>query len=115
MKEQNTSVSPYKYKDKFLSGEIVSELILETFDKQLRVSRQEIVKKVKELHRSRGGLLNSAPKDYTAIAYGLDLLRLAYPPKAYNQPKGFWHINSTGVDTDSPKYRLYGQRVLKSR
>ena len=62
MKEQNTSVSPYKYKDKFLSGEIVSELILETFDKQLRVSRQEIVKKVKELHRSRGGLLNSAPE-----------------------------------------------------
>ena len=71
----------------------------------------KIDEEVAELHRSRGGL---PKRSETAgpIANALDSLRQEDPPKAYNQPKGFWHINSAGVNTDSLEYKLYTDRLL---
>ena len=98
----------YKYKDKFLGTKIASELILEIFDKQLKVSRKEIVKKVKELHCRRGGFLNSDTKDYNAVSNGLDRLKWEDPPKVTNRGHtGFWTIDSNGLEESAAKYFLH--------
>ena len=105
---------PYKYKDKSLTGKIASELILEIFDKRSKVPRKEIVEKVKELHRSRGGLLNTPTKDYTAVANGLECLRRKDPPKVTNRGhRSFWTIDgnglidSNGLEESAAKYFLH--------
>ena len=100
----------YPYKNKSLTGKVAKSLILELFDKQKDVPRSVINEEVIELYCSRGGLPQTS-----AIATALDSLRKEDPPKAYNEPKGFWHINGAGVDTDSREYKCYEQRVLKSR
>ena len=96
---------------KYIDRAVAASLILELFDKQTCVPRSVINEEVAELHRSRGGRLSRNP-DVT-IGTGLD--RLREEDKAYNEPPGFWHIDSAGVDKDSPKYKCYEQRVLKSR
>ena len=101
----------YSYKGKPLTKEVAERLILELFDEQRDVPRCKINEKVLELHLRRGGV--SSPNAHTTIGTGLDSLRKACPPKAYNQPKRFWHINSDGVDTDSPEYKLYTDRLLQ--
>ena len=100
----------YPYKNKPLIGKVAESLILELFDKQRDVPRCVIEEEVTELHRSRGGLLRTS-QTATAIADALDSLRREDLPKAYNQPKGSWHINSAGVDTDS--LELYTDKLLR--
>lgn len=95
-----------------LTGTVAKLLILELFNKQRNIARCVINERVAELHRSRGGLLRTS-QTATAIADALDSLRREDPPKAYNQPKGSWHINSAGVDTDSLEYKLYTDRLLR--
>ena len=109
--EEEKAMEAYRYKNKFLTGKVTKPLILELFDKRTNVPRSEIDEEVAEFHRSRGGL---PKRSETAgpIANALDSLRQEDPPKAYNQPKGFWHINSAGVDTDSLEYKLYTDRLL---
>ena len=101
----------YPYKNKSLTGKVAKPLILKLFDKQRNVPRSIIEEEVAELHRSRGGLPKTS--ETAGIASALDSLRWEDPPKAYNQPKGFWHINSAGVDTDSLEYKLYLDRLLR--
>ena len=100
----------YPYKNKSLTGKVAEPLILELFGKQRDVSRSAIEEEVAELHLSRGGLPKTS-ETAGPIANALDSLRKGDPPKAYNQPKGSWHINSDGVDTDSLEYKLYTDRL----
>ena len=93
--------------DKYIDRAVAASLILELSDKQTCVPRNVINEEVAELHRSRGGRLS------VTIGTGLD--RLREEDKAYNEPPGFWHIDSAGVEKDSPKYKCYEQRVLQSR
>ena len=102
----------YCYKSKFLTGKVAKPLILELFDKRTNVSRSEIDEEVPELHRSRGGLPKTS-ETAGPIANALDALRNEDPPKAYNEPKGCWHINSDGVDTDSIEYKCYLARLSR--
>ena len=111
LRKVKNAMEDYPYKNKSLTGKVAKPLILELFDKRTNAPRSEIDEEVAELHRSRGGL---PKRSETAgpIANALDSLRQEDPPKAYNQPKGFWHINSAGVDTDSLEYKLYTDRLL---
>lgn len=86
---------------------VAASLILELFDGQTDVPRQEIERKVAKLYVSRSGVLESSLTAYPAT-YGLE--HLISQRKAYSEPTGCWHIESAGVDTDSPKYRLFEQR-----
>lgn len=101
----------YEHKGKPLTRKIASDLILELFGGQAGIPRCRINEKVLELHLRRGGV--SSPNAHTTIGTGLDSLRRANPPQAYNQPPSFWHINRAGVDTESPEYQLYIDRLLR--
>ena len=101
----------YPYKNKSLTGTVASDLILELFDGKTGVPRRKINEKVLKLHLCRGGI--SSPDPYTKIGAGLD--RLKKEDKAYNEPEGFWHINSAGVDTDSLEYKRYRDRLSRKR
>ena len=110
-----------RYVGEYLTAKIASELILELFDKRSKVPRQEIVKKVKERHRSRGGSPNLPSKDYTAVAGGLERLRrLEDPPKVTNRGhRGFWTIDSDGLkelaDSDGLKESATKFSLLRVR
>ena len=101
----------YPYKNKSLTGKVASDLILELFDGQtdVPIPRSQINEKVLGLHISRGGV--SSPNAHATIGTGLD--RLKKEDKAYNEPPGFWHINSAGVDTDSQEYKRYKDRLSR--
>ena len=111
MKGLYNNMKDYEHKGKPLTSKIASDLILKLFDGQRGVPRRKINEKVRELHISRGGSLSRNP-DVT-IGTGLDSLRRANPPQAYNQPCSFWRIDSAGVDTESPEYELYTDRVSR--
>ena len=100
------------YRNISLTGTVAKLLILELFNKQRNIARCVINERVAELHRSRGGLPKTS-ETAGPIANALDSLRKEDLPKAYNQPKGSWHINSAGVDTDSLEYKLDTDRLLR--
>ena len=104
----------YPYRNESLTITVAKSLILKLFDKQRDVPRSRIEEEVAERHLSRGGLPQTS-ETAAPIAGALDSLRLEDPPKAYNQPKGSWHINRAGVDTDSLSYKQYRARVQNVR
>ena len=101
----------YKHKNESLTGAVASDLILKLFDRGTEVPRWKINEKVLEFHLSQGGSSSRNP-DVT-IGTGLD--RLKKEDKAFNDPEGFWYINRAGVDTDSPEYRRYRDRLSRKR
>lgn len=92
---------------KYIEEAVAASLILELFDGDRDVPRQEIKRKVIKLYVCRGGLPETSLAAYPDSP-GLD--RLIRQKKAYSEPRGFWHIDSGGVDTDSPKYKTFKQR-----
>ena len=90
----------YENKGKSLTGKVAEPLILELFDKQTNVPTKDIREKVTELHRSRGGLPPTSEKSFPVTA-GLDNLKLLKKPKQADNPdRGFWTINSAGIEVD---------------
>ena len=85
----------YKHANKSLTGIVASDLILEIFEGQTDVPYRVIEEKVTELHLNRDGLPQTSETSYPITA-GLD--RLKHQNKAKNPKKGFWTINSTGVE-----------------
>ena len=74
-------------------------MILEIFNEQTDVPTSEIEEKVTALHINRDGLPQTAEKAFP-VTNGLD--RLKRQKQADNQKKGFWTINSAGVEANIP-------------
>ena len=104
----------YPHKNKSLTGKVAADLILEIFNGQTGVPREEIREKVTELHISRGGL----PKNSDTArpdADGLD--RLKKQKKASNPKKGFWSINrarqNTKLESEGAEFLVLGQLLIQ--
>ena len=95
---------------KYIEGAVAASLILKLFDGQTDVPRQEIERKVSKLYASLSGFPETSLAAYSAVV-GLE--HLIRQKKAYSEPRGFWHIDSTGVDTNSPRYKLYEERQAR--
>ncbi len=89
----------YPNKGKSLTGTVAEPLILELFDKQKAVPKKVIEEKVTELHLSQGGLPQTSETSYPVVA-GLD--RLKAKDQANNPKKGYWDINSAGIEEGIP-------------
>ena len=80
---------------KYIEGAVAASLILDLFDGQTGVPRQEIERKVTKLYVSLSGLPETSLAAYAATV-GLE--HLIRQKKATNKPKkGFWTINKAGV------------------
>ena len=82
---------------KSLTGTVAEPLILELFDGRTDVATKVIREEVTELHLSRGGLPETSP---TAFPITTGLERLKKQGKANNPKRGFWNIDSTGIEAD---------------
>ena len=81
-------------KGQYIEGAVAASLILELFDGQTDVPRQEIERKVTKLYVSRGGLPETSLAAYPATV-GLE--HLIRQKKANNPKRGFWTINKAGI------------------
>ena len=82
---------------KYIEGAVAASLILELFDGQADVPRQEIERKVTKLYVRRGGLPETSLAAYPATV-GLE--HLIRQKKANNPKRGFWTINKVGVEAE---------------
>ena len=82
-------------KGKYIEGAVAASLILELFDGQTDVPRQEIERKVAKLYSSRYDFPETSLAAYSAWV-GLE--HLMRQKRATNKPKkGFWTINKAGI------------------
>ncbi len=92
----------YKHKGKSLTGTVAYDLILEIFDGQTDVTTKDITNKVKELHLSREGLPQTSHTSFP-VTDGLDRLKQdnkATNEKQHGARRGFWRIDSAGIEAD---------------
>ena len=104
---------------KYIEGAVAASLILEIFDGQTDVPRQEIERKVTELYLSRGGSLDPSPAAYPAVAGFEHLIR---QKKADNPKRGFWSIDSNGfkpaqqntrLESEGAEFLVLGQLLIR--
>lgn len=90
-----TPEESYKFKNIPLTPSIAEGLILETFSGQI-VERHQIVDKVVQLHKSRGGRDAQTADVTRTVKKALENLKKS--SQANNLSQGFWEIISTTVD-----------------
>lgn len=92
-------MNKYEYKGKSLDRYIAVELIIEIFQGKQHVQRKDIVNKISQRHRDRGGL--PAKNDWE-ITLALDALkRLQF---ADNPTRGHWNILSIDEIVERVEY-----------